>query len=330
MAQEFEARIKQMTKTLQQWMQLNPILLDGEWAVTRIVNNTTHEVTYKVKIGNGVGTYASLPYAIWSGEAGSPGASGTILNPMGEWVAADAYSVEDYTPIVSYEGTSYIARRWSIGAQPDISPMDWQVLVSLDGIVQPEMALNVPRIECKVQDGMVYVRALNVNDRFLSMNPKIAIVRYAKQRKNNMGLKRSTRRTKVGYVVTRKFEPVAYTHSIDLRWQAFATVEDVADIFIAKDGSNYTLTRRSKRKIIKSGALTDFYLGVQGGVVFVCDNPNVIPDFRTGGKNRIVGEPCYATFGYKKYWNRETLISSPVVATIKPFFNISKSRAHKL
>lgn len=65
---QIKARVMQLTKTFDEWMSLNPVILNGEWAVTKYVDSGTGAVSYKVKIGDGVKTYSALPFGIWSGE----------------------------------------------------------------------------------------------------------------------------------------------------------------------------------------------------------------------------------------------------------------------
>ena len=61
MALTIEARIKHLVKTNDEWMAINPILLDGEWAVVR---TSTDPLKYQVKVGDGIKFYSQLSYGI--------------------------------------------------------------------------------------------------------------------------------------------------------------------------------------------------------------------------------------------------------------------------
>lgn len=53
-----KARIMQITMSEAEWVLANPVLLDGEWGITRKVDGAI--VTYEVRIGDGIRTYMQL------------------------------------------------------------------------------------------------------------------------------------------------------------------------------------------------------------------------------------------------------------------------------
>jgi hypothetical protein len=57
---------------------------------------------------------------------GPDGPPGTGINPRGAWSSTTQYEVND---CVQYNGSAYTALATSIGAEPDITPLQWSLFV---------------------------------------------------------------------------------------------------------------------------------------------------------------------------------------------------------
>jgi len=60
-----EARIRQLVKTNAEWLAIDPVILLGEWAVVKYVSGL--EISYQVKVGDGVKKYSELGFGIGVG-----------------------------------------------------------------------------------------------------------------------------------------------------------------------------------------------------------------------------------------------------------------------
>lgn len=57
---------------------------------------------------------------------GPQGPPGTGINVRGAWVSTDTYAIND---CVTYNGSAYTALSPSVGAEPDVTPLQWNLFV---------------------------------------------------------------------------------------------------------------------------------------------------------------------------------------------------------
>lgn len=65
------------------------------------------------------------------GDAGAHGATGSVpWTAIAEWSATSTYTAGPPASLVSFQGSSYVAARSSLGASPSASPSDWILVAS--------------------------------------------------------------------------------------------------------------------------------------------------------------------------------------------------------